>query len=933
MEIAGSALPDSARTDFRQGSAMFRRGLPSPLTRTLLAAGMLLALLGGLCQEPALAWDDAYWWDGFVPPGVRGGGPMTGGDINVMLRSGSQLYVGGDFDTAGDVPASNIARWDGERWHALGEGVDGIVHALCFYYDGLYVGGEFATAGGESAPFVARWVNGAWARVGQAEQDFDDVVRCFAVYHDELYAGGDFEYVGDIDAWHVAKYDYLDWHEVTGCGLGMEDWMDPATVEVLAVYMDTLRAGGHFEACGDHEAPFFAKLEEDNERWVAHDTGEGLDWDVLCLCPWNIDLWIGGSFGSVNGADSEGLAWLGSGGFLHAPLGGGADHAVTALAVHNGLLHVATRYGIRPYGSLYVEDPHWMAPLGDLSDAAIKAYAMDSWGGDLYAAGSLADGIARWDGEGWRRLGAAIIREGSGHNVQALCAWEDGVAAGGFMGVETADPTVWCGFVGYFDGATWFPLGGGFDWEVRALAVYDGDLYAAGEFDSDNQHEVDLRGVARWDGEAWQPLGGGLTGVNGEGYCLALYDGGLAVGGSFDTADGVPAPARVALWNGAAFSALGDGMNGPVDALAVLDGVLIAGGSFSIGGEYHHVARLEGGVWQPMDEGLDGRVHALALRHGQLHAGGVFSEVGGEPCAGLARWSGAAWEPVGGGVGGVATPCVRALHEVPAGLLVGGAFATAGGEPAGAVALWTGTAWRHLGSGLSGGIYGEPEVMSFCAVGGELYLGGSFDYAGEQLSCGIARWQNDLTPVAMESFALNTVDGGVEICWRTAATDEDFEFQLEAERDGFTWRVDHSRIAPGRYWARDASPLLAAGGRVEYRLFAREGQEGWRMLRREDVLLPGPIAPAVDLTIHPNPGNPSFRLELTMPLAGRACVAVYDVQGHRLRELLDGKLAAGQHGLDWDGSDDRGRDLAAGVYFLRVETAGGGLTRKAVLLY
>jgi trimeric autotransporter adhesin len=70
---------------------------------------------------------------------------------------GPALYAGGMFSTAGGLPASRIAKWDGETWSALGKGLGGLVHALTVFDDGLYVGGRFTTAGGEDANHIAKW--------------------------------------------------------------------------------------------------------------------------------------------------------------------------------------------------------------------------------------------------------------------------------------------------------------------------------------------------------------------------------------------------------------------------------------------------------------------------------------------------------------------------------------------------------------------------------------------------------------------------------------------------------------------------------------------------------------------------------------------------------------------------------------------------------
>ena len=56
--------------------------------------------------------------------------------VNALAVSGTNLYAGGYFTTAGGVPANNIAKWDGSAWSALGSGMAWL-RSLC-----LCAGGE-----------------------------------------------------------------------------------------------------------------------------------------------------------------------------------------------------------------------------------------------------------------------------------------------------------------------------------------------------------------------------------------------------------------------------------------------------------------------------------------------------------------------------------------------------------------------------------------------------------------------------------------------------------------------------------------------------------------------------------------------------------------------------------------------------------------------
>ena len=78
-------------------------------------------------------------------------------------------------------------------------------------------------------------------------------------------------------------------------------------------------------------------------------------------------------------------------------------------------------------------------------------------------------------------------------------------------------------------------------------------------------------------------------------------------------------------------------------------------------------------------------------------------------------------------------------------------------------------------------------------------------------------------------------------------------------------------------------------------------------------------------------GSPTI-VEFTQPEPGRTELAIYGVTGRRVRSLLEEDLPAGTHRAAWDGRDDAGDQVPAGVYFLMMTNAGEILTRKTVIM-
>jgi len=83
--------------------------------------------------------------------------------------------------------------------------------------------------------------------------------------------------------------------------------------------------------------------------------------------------------------------------------------------------------------------------------------------------------------------------------------------------------------------------------------------------------------------------------------------------------------------------------------------------------------------------------------------------------------------------------------------------------------------------------------------------------------------------------------------------------------------------------------------------------------------------------IRPNPFARSTVITYSLPSPGPLEIAIFDGAGRKVRALMSGSTDAGAHSVRWDGRDDGGTRLAAGVYFVRIEASGFTQARKVVL--
>ncbi|MEM6966690.1 MAG: T9SS type A sorting domain-containing protein [Bacteroidota bacterium] len=258
-----------------------------------------------------------------------------------LTRYKDHIYCSPLSTLFGDSIINGIAKWNGTTWSNVGKGIltisgsNGVALSMLTYEEELYIFGAFHRIGQDSAFYAAKWNGDSLSSLNFFKENLVSRIHHAVVFQNEIYVAGFFEddQGNQLD---VAKYDGQHWYPVGGGIKGFAD--DPLE---LIVYNDELYTCGYFKKSSGNTGTGILKLK--NNAWV--DVGGSFDGDNVvvdgmivfdeALFAFGRFSHVGGGVAANNIAKWDGERWCGLGSTFPE------YRDVKAAAVYNDELYIA----------------------------------------------------------------------------------------------------------------------------------------------------------------------------------------------------------------------------------------------------------------------------------------------------------------------------------------------------------------------------------------------------------------------------------------------------------------------------------------------------------------------------------------------------------------------------------------------------------------
>lgn len=216
-------------------------------------------------------------------------------------------------------------------------------------------------------------------------------------------------------------------------------------------------------------------------------------------------------------------------------------------------------------------------------------------------------------------------------------------------------------------------------------------------------------------------------------------------------------------------------------------------------------------------------------------------------------------------------------------------------------------------------------------------------------SCSAARFDSVGANKYMAKGMMNIQGGGAITCTgptRGHYPSYYYQYLREFFRQYSIWpgHADSENPTIGELHANTKNALLATAAEdsamvilcQEMVLLGDPTTEVWGPLGENYIVaVPGEDVPKTRFALlptRPNPFNPTTQILFSIPEGGPVDVSVYNVAGRLVKVLVNSDLQAGEHRVEWDGTNEFGNEVGSGIYFCRLESGNDVSSKRMVLI-
>ena len=193
---------------------------------------------------------------------------------------------------------------------------------------------------------------------------------------------------------------------------------------------------------------------------------------------------------------------------------------------------------------------------------------------------------------------------------------------------------------------------------------------------------------------------------------------------------------------------------------------------------------------------------------------------------------------------------------------------------------------------------------------------------------------NPIIPVELSSFKSAILNHNIQLTWTTLSETNNYGFEIERSSDGINF-VKIGFVEGNGTTAEEHSYSFVdqdlTSGVYYYRLkqIDFDGSFTYSEILTVEVKIPDSYILEQN---YPNPFNPETTIRFQIPAAQRIVLTIYNIQGQKVKTLIDEQMQPGSHSVIWDGIDESGNKVASGIYIYTLQSSTGYKASKKMIL-